>query len=60
MTIDFSGTSYLGFLDLQRKVMVQELTNNSMRIVVFASLDPDAYMAGAVTNAIVLTLEVVN
>ena len=60
MTIDFSGTSYLGFLDLQRKVVVQELTNTSMRIVVFASLDPGAYAAGAVTNAIVLTFEVVN
>lgn len=60
MTLDFSGTSYLGFLDLHRKVIVQELTNTRMRIAVFASLDPGAYSAGAVTNAIVLTFEVVN
>ncbi len=59
-TLDFSGTSFLGFLDFQRKVIVQELTDKSMKIVVFASLDEDAAAAGGYsTNALIISLEVV-
>ncbi len=57
-TLDFSGTEFVGFLDFQRKVMVQEITDSSMRIVVFLSASPDA--APLNTNAIALTFEVVS
>ena len=60
-TIDFSGNGYLGFLDYQRKVMIQEITDTKVKMVVFASLDPGAAQAGGFsTNGLVLTLEVVN
>ena len=60
MTIDFSGNAYLGFLDFQRKVIVQEITDSTMKVVMFASLDPGAAAAGASTHALLLTFEVVN
>ena len=60
-TIDFSGTGYLGFLDYQRKVLIQEITDASMRMVVFASLDFGAAQAGGFsTHAIVLTFQAVD
>ncbi len=58
--MDFSGTAYAGFLDFQRKVIVQNVTVESMQIVIFASLDPDAAGAGLSTNALILTFEVVS
>jgi len=61
MTIDFSApAAYVGFLDFQRKVVVQEITDSTMKVVIFASLDEGAAAAGLSTNALVLTLEVVN
>ncbi len=52
-TIDFSGTEFVGFLDVQRKVIVQDLTNDSMRLVLFMTGDPDYHPLN--TNALVLT-----
>lgn len=60
MTLDFSGNAYVGFLDFQRKVIVQEISDSKMKVVMFASLDPGAAGAGASTHALVLTFEVVN
>jgi hypothetical protein len=62
MTLDFSApAAYVGFLDFQRKVIVQEITDSSMKVVMFASLDEGAATAGGLsTNALVLTFEVVN
>jgi len=62
MTIDFSApAAYLGFLDFQRKVIVQEISDSSMKVVMFASLDEGAAAAGGLsTNALILTFEVVN
>ena len=61
MTLDFSDpAAYAGFLDFQRKVIVQEITDSTMKVVMFASLDPDAAAAGLSTHALVLTFEVVN
>ncbi len=60
-TIDFSEGSYLGFLDFNRKVIIQEITDSSMKMVVFASLDFAAAQAGgASTHGFVLSFEVVN
>ena len=57
MTLDFSGTEFIGFMDSERKVIVQELTNTSMRLVVFMHGDMDYYPLH--TNALVFTFEVV-
>lgn len=57
-TLDFSGTEFLGFMDYQRKVIVQEITDNSLRVVMFASLSEDYFPLA--THALVLTFEVVN
>jgi hypothetical protein len=56
-TLDFSGTEFIGFMDYQRKVIVQEITDTSMRLVMFMAASPDYYPAN--TNALILTFEVV-
>jgi len=62
MTLDFSApAAYLGFIDFQRKVIVQEISDSSMKVVMFASLDEGAAAAGGLsTNALILTFEVAN
>jgi len=57
-TLNFSGTEFVGFADFQRKVILQDVTDKSMRLVMFASLSPD--FAPLNTHALVLTFEVVN
>jgi PKD repeat protein len=56
-TLDFSGTEFVGFMDNQRKVILQDITDNSMRLVMFVAASPDYYPLN--TNALVLTFEVV-
>jgi len=56
-TLNFSGTEFVGFLDKQRKVMIQEITDNSMRLVMFMAADQKNYPLN--THALVLTFEVV-
>ncbi|MCJ7449178.1 MAG: PKD domain-containing protein [Bacteroidales bacterium] len=56
-TLDFSGTEFVGFMDYQRKVIVQEITDNSMRLVMFMAASQDYYSYN--THALVLTFEVV-
>jgi PKD repeat protein len=56
-TLDFSGTEFIGFLDYQRKVIVQEVTDSSMRLVVFMAASPDYFPAN--THALILTFDVV-
>ncbi|MDP2338762.1 MAG: PKD domain-containing protein [Bacteroidota bacterium] len=56
-TLDFSGTEFIGFWDHQRKVIVQEITDNSMRLVMFMSASPDYFPLN--THALILTFEVV-
>jgi len=59
-TLDFSGTAFAGFLDFQRKAIVQDITDGTMRLVLFASLDEGAAGAGLSTNVLILTFESVN
>lgn len=65
MTIDFPGsTEFIGVRDFHRKVIVQEITNNSMRLVMFLTMDPRAIMSqnpliALSTTAVILTFEVV-
>jgi len=56
-TLDFSGTEFVGFLDYQRKVIVQNVTDNTMRLVMFMCGSPDYYPLN--THALILTFEVV-
>ena len=56
-TFDFSGTEFVGFRDYLRKVIVQEITNNSMRLVMFMAADPGSFPKNS--HALILTFEVV-
>ncbi len=56
-TLDFSGTEFVGFMDFQRKVIVQEVTDNTMRLVMFAALS--ASNAPKNSHALILTFEAV-
>jgi len=56
-TLDFSGTEFIGFMDFQRKVIVQEITDNTMRLVCFASLSQK--YAPLNTNGLILTFDAV-
>jgi hypothetical protein len=56
-TLDFSGTEFVGFMDNQRKVILQDISDNTMRLVMFMAASPDFYPLN--TNALVLTFEVV-
>jgi len=58
-TLDFSGTEFVGFLDFQRKIIAQEITDNSMRLVLFMAAGQDPSIIGINTNALVLTFEAV-
>lgn len=58
-TLDFSGTEFVGFMDFQRKVIVQEVKDNTMRLVMFMAAGQDPSIIGINTNALVLTFEVV-
>lgn len=56
-TLDFSGTEFVGFYDFQRKVVIQEITNTTMRLAMFMAASQD--FIGINTHALVLTFEVV-
>ena len=55
-TLDFSGTEFIGFRDFQRKVILQEISDSSMRIVMFMAAEPE--LIGINTHALILTFEV--
>jgi len=56
-TLDFSGTAYVGFKDFEQKVIIQDISDNSMRLVMFLAASQD--FIGVNTNALVLTFEAV-
>lgn len=57
-TLDFSGTMFVGIQDFQRKVILQEVSDQSMRLAMFVSASPD--FAPLNTNALILTFEAVD
>lgn len=65
MTIDFPGSAaFIGVRDFHRKVIVQEITNTSMRLVMFLTMDPRAIISqdpliALSTTAVILTFETV-
>jgi len=66
MTLDFPGSDeFIGIRDFHRKVIVQEITSSSMRLVMFMTLAPQAIVSqnpliALSTSAAILTLEAVN
>lgn len=66
MTLDFPDSDeFIGIRDFHRKVIVQEITSNSMRLVMFMTLSPDAILTmnplvALSTSAAILTFETVN
>lgn len=64
-TIDFPGTDeFVGIRDFHQKVIIQDITDDSMRLVMFLTLSPDAIISqdpliALATNAVVLTFNVV-
>ncbi len=57
MTLDFSGTEFIGFRDFQKKVILKSITDNKMQLVMFMAAAPEYLPAN--THALVLSLEVV-
>ncbi len=57
-TLDFSGTEFVGFMDFQRKVILNKISDNSMQLVMFMAASPDHLPMN--THALVLTFVVVN
>jgi hypothetical protein len=56
-TLDFSGTEFVGFMDNQRKVILQDITDNTMRLVMFMAASQDYFPLN--THALILSFEVV-
>lgn len=61
MTLDFSGTEFIGFRDFQRKVILNKITDSRMQIIMFmaAGTDP-AQIIGINTHALILSFDAVN
>ncbi|MCM4168589.1 hypothetical protein KCTC52924_02166 [Arenibacter antarcticus] len=56
-TLEFSGTMFFGLLDYERKVIIKEVKDNSLKAIMFISASPD--YAPLSTHALVLTFEAV-
>ncbi len=56
-TLDFSGKEFLGFMDFQRKVILQDITDKTMRVVMFMAASPAHVPLN--THALILTFSVV-
>lgn len=56
-TLDFSGNEFIGLMDFENKVILQDISSNSMRLVMFLAASQD--YIGINTNAVVLTFEVI-
>ncbi|MFV0591568.1 MAG: PKD domain-containing protein [Draconibacterium sp.] len=61
MTLDFSGTEFIGFRDFQRKVILKSISNSRMQLVMFmaAGSDPEQII-GINTHALVLSFDAIN
>jgi len=57
-TLTFSGTEFIGFLDVNREVIVQEITDKSMRLVIFVCASDKYYPLA--THALVMTFKAVD
>ncbi len=60
MTLNFSGTEFIGFRDFQRKVIVKSISDSRMQLIMFmaAGTDP-AQIIGINTHALILSFDAV-
>jgi hypothetical protein len=58
MTLNFSGTEFVGFMDFTRECIIQEITPDKMRLVMFVCTTQKAYY-NKPSHVAILTLEVV-
>ncbi|SHJ29676.1 PKD domain-containing protein [Pseudozobellia thermophila] len=56
-TLSFSDNAFVGLLDFENRVIIQDITDSSMRLVMFLAASQD--YIGVNTNAVVVTFEVV-
>jgi hypothetical protein len=56
-TLDFTGTEFVGFRDVQRKIIVNKINDVSMQLIMFMAAAQKYFPAN--TNVLVLSLEVV-
>lgn len=56
-TLDFSGTEFVGFRDVQRKVILNKITDTSMQLTLFMAAGQSYFPAN--THALILSFEVV-
>lgn len=65
MTLEFpESDAFIGIRDFHREVIIEEITDNSMRLIMFLSLSPDAIVSQdplvvLSTTAMILSFEVV-
>src|SRR5690606_16514595 len=52
MTLDFSGTEFIGFRDFQRKVVVRSISSTKMQLVLFMAAGQDPEIIGVNTHAL--------
>lgn len=56
-TLDFTGTEFVGFRDVQRKIIVNKISDTSMQLIMFMAASDKAI--GINTHVLVLSFEVV-
>jgi hypothetical protein len=56
-TLDFTGTEFVGFRDVQRKIIVNKINDSSIQLIMFMAAAQQYYPAN--THVLVLSLEVV-
>lgn len=58
MTLEFSGTEFIGLMDFHREVIIQEITPDKMRLVMFMSATQGAHL-NKPSLAVIFTFEAV-
>lgn len=59
-TLDFTGSSFIGFRDFQRKVMIKKINDTSMQVVMFMAASAKYLQPVPMnTHALILSFEVV-
>ncbi len=58
MTLDFSGTEFIGFRDFQRKVILKSISDTRMQLIMFMAASPGDLPKN--THALILSFEAVN
>jgi PKD repeat protein len=60
MTLDFSGTAFIGFRDFQRKVIVKSISDTRMQLIMFMAAGSNpAQIIGINTHALVLSFDAI-